>query len=142
MTMSDHQFAKIVNDDVREAVSEADAQFLRAPEQLDRWQNELIKIKLSVEKQLANKRADRAKARTEITTRKDWLGYCAEIERWRASTIRLLNGVDLRLVEVRNLRRQTSDSALWSAIVAHKQAVLADEDAEAADEKLWRAAGV
>lgn len=138
MSISNGSFAKIVNDDVREAISDEDAAFLRREENLDRWQNELLAIKHDVEKQLANHRAERAKARTELTGRRQWLQYLAEKERWRSATIRFLNGVELKLIEVRQLRRTKAASTLYGAILEHKRSVLADPDnAEDHDARLW-----
>lgn len=137
--MNADAFKKLVNDDVREVADPKDSAWLREPEQLDKWQAALLEIKFSIEKQFANHKAEISRNRQQMPSQEEWIRFMAEKDRWKAATVRLLNGVNLRLVEVRSLRRERSNSNLYAKIVEHYHAVQNGEDPDEADERLWKA---
>lgn len=158
------EFQDLVNKDVRGELDPETSQQLRAPENLNRWYDGLLKLKRTVEAQLTSNQADLASKQADLLGRgqaglQEWLAAKAAAERWRQGAIRFKNGVEERLAEAKRIRHETNESSfvaslvrerdramleaarLRTAILEHKTTVLSDNDDDSTDDRLWATLG-
>lgn len=140
---------------VKNNITDAQRQWLRQPENLDEWYDELTRMLRKIDSQQSSRRAERYTKRLQFEDmgpkgRRKWLEYVAAEEQWRSGSLRFKRGVEDRLVECKALKRQRTPIQktdeqieiirLRTAIAAHKQA-FDMEDASPEDRELWRTIG-
>ncbi len=101
------EFSSIVNDEIRDNASNQEKLFLREFSNLEDWQYELLDIKLSLEKQLAGYKAEKAHAKYELY-KDDYLEFLSRKEAWRAGLIRVMTTVERRLAEIKRLNKRNN----------------------------------
>lgn len=157
LALPDDEFAVVVNDDTRGRLDDERAKALRSEQVVRRWYLQLMSALRSIEGQLGSKMADYQAAVGQLR-----LDHAKPLEieqekvryhRWRASALRVKNGLEDKLAEARALigdtymseqvlleRNQALGrvSVLESAIRRHKKAAL-DEDGVGPDpdDVLW-----
>lgn len=152
--LSDDAFARLIAEDVKNRVSRSQADYLRLPENLDRWKRSLKYLLSNLDNQL-EELADREQS--EVARYED-LGQDgirlvaeiqADIEQRRRKIVRFRFYVEARLDEVNRLISSSSDDGfekvkvselLRSAILKHHDLIM-DNDFEFTeiDEALWDA---
>lgn len=164
-SLSDDEFRNLVDKDIRRDHPDMSMEErgilarlspqLRQQENLDRWHSILVEMKKSAETQLGARKADLKKFYGTIGKDK----YETRLRgflRWRAGTLRFLNGVEERLAECRrlrtyefggklpglleSLREQITQVAVTyeDQIIAHKRQTLADGlEPSPFDQHLW-----
>lgn len=109
--LADAPFADLVERDLHGRTTEDELIDLRGADVVDRWHSVLVLTKTDIEAQLTRRSADLA-ATQQACLRRGEEGkaeYFAERARymdWRARSIRVLQRVERRLVEVRRARRE------------------------------------
>lgn len=143
--LDDEDFEDLVKDDARSRTSPEVADALRSPILARRWYLALRKMLMSVEGQLAAMTAENtAKVQRLYAARQPRQAMIeqADFAAWRANSLRFKNGVDMRLLEARELLREHDSldrvAVLERAIARHRDA--ADEASEA-DLRLWSVIG-
>lgn len=156
--MDDDAFNQIVNSDIREVATQEQTDWLREPENLQRWYDSLLTMKRNLEYQFSTNRSDRAGKYAEFYSHANgeqlWAEWLADNEKWRVGALKFHKGVERRLheahVHLSGLRR--AQNAQWvaherdlslrevarlrSAILAHKDSI-DDDDATEYDDVLW-----
>jgi len=164
LAMDDEQFADVVNAETRDRVSPYVKEALRADAELTRrWYNTVRLMHKSIEGQFAAKTADNSAKIMKLdmggASRHTVMEESASFEQWRAGALRVKNGLEIRLIEVKAIMEQRGDSyvtertaaernaayarvgVLEDAIRRHRAWLLEDategEDASDADKALW-----
>lgn len=106
--LTDDEFENVVNRDVRGELDYETSLQLRTPENAERWYEQLLVLKRSVEAQFTANRAERNEKQQECMAKgpkgkTEWFAYRAQAERWRAGAARFKAGVEQRLAEARLL---------------------------------------
>lgn len=143
MGYSLEEFAELVNQDLKNLLTEEKAAWLRSEEILPFWRDQLGAIAAKVDARLSRHKADRQQKRIELND-KEWEVYLAGAEDWKANTLWFKKTIGDRLMECKLLQRQlinehddTEIIRLRSAIESHRCAVESDVEPEEADQKLW-----
>jgi hypothetical protein len=130
--MNAKTFRTLVENDVRNVCSDEDSDALRSPLNVRRWEDELKRIKKSVESQLGAKRDETRNAKlsqSDVDTQ-----YKAFLQ-WRAGAKRFLGAVEDRVIEANTLSGQGN---LMKAIRDHQKWMTEhDFDSSEADVELW-----
>jgi hypothetical protein len=99
-------FKDAVNRDLRDQETDSDYEWLE--ENLDEWYAVLLKIKISIETQLARFKSEKFLKGLELND-EEFDAWLEEKEVWRSDTLRLKGSVEARLVDVKLLRRSWQD---------------------------------
>jgi hypothetical protein len=102
LDMSDGDFKKVVNDDVRDEVNESISKALRSPDLVYRWHDTLLSLKRSAESQFSAHRAEKYEKRCQLSDH-DFFEWLAIKERWRSANVRFKNGVEDKIQESKRL---------------------------------------
>lgn len=102
-------FAEMVSAEAKAQAHEGVAEFLREPENVDRWYQELVEIKMSLQAQLTLLRAQVDEAREEGFRTQDRRGFFdkkAEIEKKRSGILFFNNSVTKRMAEAKKFKNE------------------------------------
>lgn len=100
LAMTDDEFKEFVNRDTRSAVTDEERAALRDPTVRARWIRRLTLDKMSIESQLAARRSDLA----ALPPSETYDEALRKFHSWRASVIRVKNGIETRLIEARSTK--------------------------------------
>jgi hypothetical protein len=108
-------FRRLVADDSRDQVSEAERAFLRAEPNLQRWSDALHEINKDLEAQFMERKADAQVVQNECFAagpegKRRWFEYKAQYDHWRAGARRFHKGIQMRIKENKALMRDLSDA--------------------------------
>lgn len=157
--LSQEEFSEVVALDIRDNATKTQSKYLRTPEIADRWYQELLARKRSVEAQFSASRAERIQKIIEAKDNKTvavmiqpprenrpatyedmtFDEYLAYSEKWRSGAIYFLSGIENRLAESKRFRISNAVNKYASAIREHKESFTAEDEEtwSAEDEKLW-----
>lgn len=130
-------FAAMVNEDFRGIASAEDAAFLRLPQNLDPWYDELVTILRSFDNQLAGQKRKSAEARLAAQrdkTMDGWLEQELRVMDWRGHIFNYRRYIEVRLREIRRLRN-AAPNKYRQAIEDHRNAYA--QDPQGANDALW-----
>lgn len=99
--VSADEFRRHVDLDIRGESPQEVHDWLRSRKYHPHWVEVLKNMKSNIEWQLANDRAARAEKRVQFD-KDGYLIYIAERERWRANTLKVLQGIERCLVEAKS----------------------------------------
>lgn len=149
----DRLFQDIVSDDVRGRGTEEDAAFLRLPDNLDKFYDELIDMVRSLDMQLSKQKIMSLESRQEALangTMRQWEIDHLKVLNWRRSIQRVRRQTENRIREIKAIRRSQinlpSGPLLEAAKVMYKHisshygaymSDLSDEEMNIHDENLW-----
>lgn len=125
LEIHDDDFARIVDQDIREQTSQTVHDGLRSATVRPRWMSTLNRMKKDIEWQVSNDRAAREEYRVACLYGSDhpdsegiplgvegWHVYISKQERWRANTLRVLKGIEKCIAEIpflESLDKTTTD---------------------------------
>lgn len=153
---SDDPFKQAVVADVRGQLhNDPEKQaWIRSPENVDRWHDELLSLLRSVDFQLSSHKTDRVIKRNECLrngNRNAWMEFEERTAKWRTGAIRFKRQIEENLTEAKGLRRQLHNipakeimeerDHLLEVIRVHRERVNTDYDDETSadpDEELWQ----
>lgn len=172
--LSNEEFSELVSADARwqdatsdrphpdNKISEEDRLFLRDPDNLDRWMDELKATMRKIDSQLTSHKAESFKQRNEYMRKGEryihsssrskgelaWMDFQESEKSWKASASRFKRSVEDRLMEAKQIHRSIYPSIpteqaqveiirLRGAIASHKAAFVNDEPSTD-DEVLWK----
>jgi hypothetical protein len=150
IAINSENFREVVEAEIRGEVSQAQAKWLREPQNVERWYWDLIAVKKNIESQLGSRKAyllaSKGLSDEQLKEKKQ------DFYLWKAKILRFKSGTEERIIEARQLRRTSwlredvileernaaleTVSILRSAIYAHQQANR-NMDPTSADQKLW-----
>lgn len=148
MAIPEEEFRAVVDAAVRGHLDVATIEKLKSPEVVERSYLTLISMKKNVEGQLAAKRADYVKSRSQLRNKMGELQDAEErYQTWRAGALRFKSGVEEFMVSIRSRRERPGVErdyyipfqTLKHAILQHRDHIC-DADCETectADVNLW-----
>lgn len=131
-------FSEIVNEDFRGFADVADAEMLRRPENLDRWYDELVTIMRSFDNQLSAQKKKSAEQRLfaiEEGTMRAYELSEVRVKEWRQHLFNYRRYIEVRIREIRRLRRAMHTNRHRQAIIEHQH--MFQDDPERANALLW-----
>jgi hypothetical protein len=132
--MDKFEFEHLVNNEMRSTqdkplVQPDVAAALRDPRVLRRWYTCILSMHKSVEGQFSAKTADNTamirRLQASGAPRVKILKERASFETWRASALRVKNGLEIRLIEAKSLLEQYGDSYITDRVANERNAALA-----------------
>jgi phosphopantetheinyl transferase (holo-ACP synthase) len=167
--LTNDEFQRIVNADIRNQASSAEYECLRTdPSLVDRWHSTLTAMKKSVENQFSAKEAEAKALRAELEARGDHDGarqVLIDHLKWKAGVTRFKSGLEEKLAEAswryreigsaslaetirqernllaqRNIQLKTYILQLLDKIDAHRDDLDEDDNFSKADLELWELA--
>jgi hypothetical protein len=150
--LTNEEFNEIVSADVRGQLDDERKQWLRSPDMLESWMDELKATMRKIDSQLTSHKAETYKKRRECEElgedgRQQYIDFQIDEAAWRASAVRFKRSVEDRLMEAKQLTRVLFPTIpakqekieivkLRSAIAKHRD-MFEDEPSED-DEQLWK----
>ncbi len=110
----DPQFVDVVSRDVRGKSTEEERDFLRSPEGVVLWRDALKALRLDLETQAIQRKADAESFRTACfkkgpSGKQDWFEYKASWDAWKGGAARFRRAVELNLAEAKRLKQEFSE---------------------------------